>query len=796
MRTRRRPVLQDKTPVNTPQKPRASAKPKLVPVVEIKARSRRAGKSKGKDVEEVDAMDTGHPQESQTTLQQADTTRVYRTARAGRGKKKQATDIGQRAFGRTNPNPSVNGKREEELSSTLNANGVASSSREVEIATEESHNPPKPATGLGAAAGPLRHISLPPSPTAGRQPLAVRHVEPIPPAPQPVPQRYSTPNTIPIADDDSSPSDAVKAIFDTPSPTRIIRAPIPVQSTPLAGKLEQKFSPMPAARPRGRLESSIRRWNHGVSRAYSPLPPSSPPPPSPPTQEPIAGSSRALPQPYRNSDFDMQEAPPRGPIYVAKVQVSDDDPFGLLAAERNLKAMRERRAKVKSSRAPGARRAPLGTLALDEVPSDVPIPDHLPTPLPSDDDHNIDDLYLDVDPVRSDIPRTMHVDEEMEVDEELGDIEDDDKENVPTADYDLDEDKENLRPPHLAFSNHKENGPLHDNSSDVDEENMLPLDLEADENGDISLPPLLVASAKRGLDELFAPSSSSASPTHALRTPHKHRSAHKRTPLPTPHFSDDGFSDSPLTAKSAGRRDSSPSPVKPASRHVARAKAGPSVARRPLATIDVEMEDEPEAEPEVQESPTVAARKRTRAQAVPSEDDSDPRAAVRKLESMLPKRSKMRARSSATARGGMAVGRGRGRGRGGGRGRGRPAAVNGKGKARADPVDGETNSEESNAESDTSPPKAKIARTARGSGRGRGTSRGRARGRSAAPISTSSRPESKRGRPTSKGKGKERAVEEVDPDEDEERARRRQERIEYFRKLQEYSIEKEDVYVI
>ena len=60
MRTRRRPVLQDKTPVNTPQKPRetrASAKPNLVPVVEIKARLRRAGKNKPRDEEGEDRVD-------------------------------------------------------------------------------------------------------------------------------------------------------------------------------------------------------------------------------------------------------------------------------------------------------------------------------------------------------------------------------------------------------------------------------------------------------------------------------------------------------------------------------------------------------------------------------------------------------------------------------------------------------------------------------------------------------------------------------------------------------------------
>lgn len=59
MRTRRRPVLQDKTPVNTPQKPRAPAKPRLVPIVEIKTRLRRTGKVKQADNEHEAAVDAG-----------------------------------------------------------------------------------------------------------------------------------------------------------------------------------------------------------------------------------------------------------------------------------------------------------------------------------------------------------------------------------------------------------------------------------------------------------------------------------------------------------------------------------------------------------------------------------------------------------------------------------------------------------------------------------------------------------------------------------------------------------------
>ena len=135
-----------------------------------------------------------------------------------------------------------------------------------------------------------------------------------------------------------------------------------------------------------------------------------------------------LPPPQREYDENM-EAGPSAAIYAQQENVNDDDPFGLVAAERKVKALRERRAGVQPSRsrAPAGARAPLGTIAVDDAPSsDVRIPEHLPTPLPSDDDHNIDDLYLDIDPVR---PGHSRHSEELEyVEDELleGDDEDGD----------------------------------------------------------------------------------------------------------------------------------------------------------------------------------------------------------------------------------------------------------------------------------------------------------------------------------------------------------------------------------
>ena len=579
---------------------------------------------------------------------------------------------------------------------------------------------------------------------------------------------------MPIADDDSTTSEAARAILYTPSPARIVRGPIPIESTPLGRLPTLEASLRPGER--GRHSTSIRKWNIDVSRAYSPLPPSSPPPPSPPTQIPIATSS----QPRYQADFSDQpdEAQPaHGPVYVKRdTPPSDDDLFGLLAAERKLKTIRQRRTAIESSRAAGGVRAPLGTLALDEVPSvAVSIPDRLPTPIPSDDDHNIDDLYLDVDPVR---PGPSHLDDSDT-------LEDENKENVPTEDYDLNEDKENMCPPHLVFDDFKEDdGPGSGSGSERDD--------VIDENENSIAPILLVSARKMGLDQLLeSPSSSSDSPTHALRTPHKHRSAHHRSPLPTPHFSDGGLLDDPGMMGS-DLRNESPSPVKKPSavrpadakgkavdkdkgKGKGREKAGPSKPRQPLATLEYE---DPHAEP-----PKVAGKKRARGvekekekekKEKSSEEDSDPKAAVRRLEALLPKRPKKKVRvGEASGTRGEVVKKGKGKG---------------KGKRRENvPESTESRSvsedEDDGMRSDSSPP-TPPARAARGRGRGRGRGgrgQGRGRGRGAAAVSNArtavAKPASRgrstsRGRPpASKDKGKKRAIEEVDPDEDEVRNR-------------------------
>ena len=457
---------------------------------------------------------------------------------------------------------------------------------------------------------------------------------------------------------------------------------------------------------RGRYWTRIRRWNIDVSQTYSPLPPSSPPAPSLPTQVSVATSS----QPRYQADFSSgqpdENQPARGPVYVKRdTPPSDDDLFGLLAAEKKLKTIRQPRTALESSRAPGGTRAPLGTFALDEVPSvAVSIPDRLPTAIPSDDDHNIDDRYLDVEPVR---PSPSHLDDSDE-------LEDDDKENVPTDDYDLHEDRENMRPPHLApddLHGHEDAPPSEGSSSEMD--NMF----DETEN---SIAPILLASARKTV-LLESLSSSSGSPTHALRTPHKYQSAHHRSPPPTPHSPTESYQrilglGVPACATSrrapsssrrscVGQRQRRGKAVVVWDKGKGKEKAAPSKPRQPLATLEYE---DPYAEP-----PKVAGKNRTpgverereKEKEKSNEEDSDPKAELRRLEALLPKRLKQKAWAG-EASGSRVEVETKGEGKGKGRENVQESTESGSGS-------GEEH------DSDSSPP-TPPQRAARERGRGRG----------------------------------------------------------------------------
>ncbi|TBU22598.1 hypothetical protein BD311DRAFT_742892 [Dichomitus squalens] len=454
-----------------------------------------------------------------------------------------------------------------------------------------------------------RVLPSPTSPTARRRASRPRPVSPAPAADQApleslppssfaVGARPSSPASVHVADKKRTASEAVRAILSTPSPVRIIRAPIRVKSTPLGRLPHLEASLRPFAR-------KARQWN-------------------------------------ANAEF-SDEADENEPIRYPKRKTppGDDDLFGLLAAEKKLKTIRQQRMPV-------------------------------------------------YDPVR---PGLSHVDEEDA-------IEDEDKDNLPTEVYNLSEKGENICPPHLGFNDIKEHDPppdgpdraLHDNETDKNVASA-------------SVAPILLASAKTmfGLDQLLAEPSSSSGPSrmHALRNPHNPRSAQQRSPLPTPHFSHDGdvLGDSPATTHVFGgvaMARAKPEPVQticycegqgqgPMARDPVLAqdkgKAEPSKIGQPLAALE---DEDPYAEPA-----KVAGKKRTRAQVGPTQAGRRARvrnfgAAVAEMENRSGSRHNDEGMGSdspplkASTHAARERGRGRERGGGGGgRGQGTAPAPNG-----------------------------------------------------------------------------------------------------------------------
>ncbi|KAH9925913.1 uncharacterized protein BXZ73DRAFT_103083 [Epithele typhae] len=732
MRTRRRPALKDKTPGNTPQKPKPTSakplkKPKTVPVVEIKVRPRRGKQKQPEDEEKDGRMDAVEERGDEVTDASPPATALSSAAEV-------------RAHLEETKEDKTNARSTRLRSRTTRKDAQLKASSDAEDA--ENGPPPR---DLGAQA--LRVLPPPDTPTVARVPLRpARHV-PVPAAaatrahvdaqhphthshipahaPTPLSPRPATPESIPIADDDSTASDAVRAILATPSPARLVRPPIGAQATPL-GKLPPLAESFKPFYVRGRHENSIRKWTAKVvggasAGPHSPLPPSSPV---------VASSSQqvALPPPVRYRGSWTGEARTEA-IYAERKESDEsdeDDPFGLLATTTKGKAQATK------------------TTVPWWMPSAALVPKKVPTPLPSDDSQFDDnDLYLDVDPA----PPTSRL--------EFGGDEEDMEENG---------DKEN-EPDWLQFDD-TENAAL-----DVEEEN--------DENAPPPPPPNDPHAAANTSAPLLARPEAlalllaepSPSPTSSEErtpsTPHKLH-VHQHPPLPSPAFSaspsDEGLD---LAEWETHRTRPRPRPPLP--------HAGPSIVRpavrQPLATLELEPEEPP--------SPVEREEKESGPSAQSS--DSDPRNAVRRLEALLPKRSKTRAgdtASSSPSTAGEEEGQREGEGeakakvretrksaRAGpstvtrGRKENVSVVLKGKGKEREREVSVEesTSADGESGSDDTSPPRPPPAGV--------------------------------------EGQGKARE-EEIDPEEDEERARKRQERLEYFRKLDGYSLEKEDVYVV
>ncbi|KAH9915497.1 uncharacterized protein B0H18DRAFT_1041525 [Fomitopsis serialis] len=647
---------------------------------------------------------------------------------------------------------------------------------------------------LSSSSRPSGGFVLPPPPVFGFE-----HRTPsfVPPTPKP---RHVKTLLRPANEDDG--------VLASPTPIKSGLGPLPAQSTPAPLRKRRPRLPlnkMPARAPEPQMPVAGSSKAKGKQRAREEsLPPSSPPPPSPlGSRGPIPfavredlmaeleGDEPLEPEDKENMGMGMGAEIGMGvatdssvgavPLQKQRSRSSEDDLFGFIAAERKLKALRRDMSKDKG-KAPAPRRAPLGTLVVSRrtpspSPEPTPGPSTVPLQLPTPDggseaDSNPGDyrfLALDSPRLERDTPA-----------------------------------------PELPDPGPGESDPVvqpaYDNGSDV----LSYVDPDEVYEHEPALPDPGAQS-----ESASAPGSPEVDPT---RTPRKPKSTRKRSPLPTPHF--EGESSESEVGEDTPSRSMGPAELLDLTSSVPatfRLRRG-VVAEDKM--VEVEDEDKEQGEEEAQgserEEPAPklkkpATRKRGRGQ---KEGDDDPAKTAKNLERLLPRRPPKRAKPASDDESESSeppAKRARGRGRGRGRGRARGAAGRGRGrggaKAHAEDVPSE---EESGSESDVEEEEVKArSSTSRGGiARGRGASRGRGRARGRG-ISTSSRPPSSSTRvtrsrsqkPASKpdSKGKKRARdedEEIDIEEDEERARSRQARIEYFRKLEEYSLEKEDVYVI
>ncbi|PCH35777.1 hypothetical protein WOLCODRAFT_140074 [Wolfiporia cocos MD-104 SS10] len=441
---------------------------------------------------------------------------------------------------------------------------------------------------------------------------------------------------------------------------------------------------------------------------------------------------------------------------------------------------------------------------------------HLGETLP-DNEHDIDDMYLDAtfgeDDAGIDAVRVDRIEDENKREEtgtQEGQEFDDNDDEIDAFQYVLSSqaDVEHLielgdtdAVEERLFADESASGNEELQYADAEEQENENASVDDKENAPPSLPPPsasrapLLALALRSSGGIADPTPSDDADTEEARPPPEPLT--ERKPPPTPHklhtvrkhySSPAALSASGDSEDGSGREESlSPTARRASAIFLRRTSVQPV---REVGAAQEEYEEE-ESEPP---TPVPAARTRKRKRQGENEKDEDPMTATRNLEKLLPRRPVKRSAASPT----RARGRGRGRARGRGRG-GEARAVQDKEGSFKEGDDASEN-EENHARRGKPRSRASTSNS-----RGRGAARGRGRGStSLKPESTSNARSTQAGRSTSRtqglGKGKKRARdegEEIDPEDDEERARARQTRLEYFQMLdKEYSLEKEDVYVI
>ncbi|KAI0090593.1 hypothetical protein BDY19DRAFT_936105 [Irpex rosettiformis] len=532
-------------------------------------------------------------------------------------------------------------------------------------------------------------------------------------------------------------------------------------------------TPLPLRPQRRALESHPGPSSPPKRRAYSPLPPSSPPsvssddleyenavplrvqgPLTPPPELSEAGDENFVEQDNKENEFGNEDEDEDTdevlPVHFAKLgpekESSEDDPFGFTALERRLRSQREARCysfellpeaqPLRKGKGLIRSRAPLGELSFDRGASTSTLKDRHPTPYHQSDD--LEDMYFDPNELRDPVSSEF---------EEIG-------ENTGTS-----------APVGLEGL-----------EAEMNEEEQAELAREEQKNK-------VKAKAKA---QSFEPSSSTEE-VDPLRTPRPQHVANIY-PLRSPFSSAEGtpcdrsLPDSPL---------SSPSPMKsmavfhtlPVSSTrkgmLSPAKAGP----RPLVELP----------PSKRRRVTFGKENSTIFDSEKSESSIFP---ATELEKLVPKRPIVR-RSTRTSTAAKTTAASKPRSSSTAasspmnRGRGRP------------PIKVEEIAFESTAVPETSeyetPNESSAVTRKRRTGSNQALSK---KAKSQVPSSSRAAPTSRRGRPPnsarpiSKGKGKAKALPSGFEDEDEDEARKRRERIEYFKKLDEIKLEKEDVFVI
>ncbi|KAH9833457.1 uncharacterized protein C8Q71DRAFT_860250 [Rhodofomes roseus] len=607
------------------------------------------------------------------------------------------------------------------------------------------------------------------------------------------------------------PANDEDGILASPTPIKSGFGPLLMQSTPAPLRKRRPRLPLNGLsmrapqREAAPVAASSKAKGKQRAREES-LPPSSPPPPSPgdPGAVPFAVREDLMAELEDDEPLESEDKENMGaggsvalgsafdvvPLQKERSRSSEDDPFGFIAAERKLKAIRKDKDKGKAPAS--SSRPPLGIVVVSRpTPSPTPGPStavaeplQLPTPDGgSEADSNPgDDRFAGIDS-----PRLGHDFPEAELPDPAA------SDPLIQPAYDSNSDVLSYADPDEVYVREE------DEDEEEDKENAAP-------------PPAPAEPSVQGDDE-SATGSPEADPT---RTPHKPKSARKRSPMLTPDFEHE----SSEVGEGTPSRSMGPAELLDLTRSVPARRPQARAAAEDIMDEDEardERDEEKRASESEREEPTPVAKPATRKRRRGKEDEEDPIKAAKNLEKLLPKRPAKRAKpasddESESESSDPPAKRARGRGRGRARGRGRGATGRGRGrgrgKARAEEA---ASGEEGGAESDSegeedAKPRSGTGRGSSARGRGSSRGRGRARGRGA---STSSRPPSSSTRvtrsrsqkPSSKpdSKGKKRARdedEEIDIEEDEERAQSRQARIEYFRKLDEYSLEKEDVYVI